>query len=97
MLGSWMFIVLSPVWGIGIRGTGHAGSARPRWRARSALWASRRNAVQALDLAWEKLSCPFAGMTRIRFKGFPRHPGRFGDRQDRRTLSSLPELPSERL
>ena len=21
-------------------------------------------------------SCPFAGMTRIRFKGFPRHPGR---------------------
>jgi len=40
-----------------------------------------------------RLSCPFAGMTRIRFKGFPRCPycvsGRGG------FLSSLPELPSE--
>jgi hypothetical protein len=39
------------------------------------------------------MSCPFAGMTRIRFKGFPRCPycvsGRGG------FLSSLPELPSE--
>ena len=33
------------------------------------------------------MSCPFAGMTRIRFKGFPRYWGG--------SLSSLPELPSE--
>src|SRR5262249_22534004 len=39
-----------------------------------------------------EMSCPFAGMTRIRFKGFPRCPycvlGRGG------VFSYLPELPS---
>jgi len=49
----------------------------------------RANAI----VAGTEMSCPFAGMTRIRFKGFPRCPfcvsGRGG------FLSSLPELPSE--
>jgi hypothetical protein len=43
--------------------------------------------ARKMDVGMGWMSCPFAGMTRIRFKGFPRYLGG--------SLSSLPELPSE--
>ena len=45
-----------------------------------------------VDTIWLNHPCPFAGMTRIRFKGSPRFAFAIW-----RNLSSLPEPPSERL
>src|SRR6188508_243573 len=68
MLGSWMFIVFSPVRGVSVKLGDESAPSADNGR-RIARSTSRGNGG-----GWhEKLSCPFAGMTRIRFKGFPRY------------------------